>query len=1559
MGLTYQWQVSTDSTATVFVDLQDGPLVSGSKTQTLTFNNLTVADNNKKYRVVVGSEDFNVAPIVSDAATLFTAPSITLSTIPDIVTTATTATFSVTGVANTGTISYQWQKRVPCAPTATEPCFINLIDQAGSVSGSLSPNLVLSGLTSSVHNNSQYRVVASAQCCGTTAITQSSNIATLQVATQGQTLFITKDLTDVTIATDKSASLSIEIQTTTTNSAQVPVTFTWQKLVGTTWTGLSNPQPIQNTVINPTLILYKQTLQITGAIDGESYRVIVGDGRTSATSSAAKTKNPATCKGCGGSGTGDPHFYIGNNNSYGFDDNPIVNGHKEIVMLYLRNKKDNTEHILTCKNTGTFGKSSPYNVERTSYIQKKDGQLVGARINDAKADMMGVVMMNASAGRFGFTWTILDPSNISKAQDLDIVIGGAWYWMCKSLIQYLKKNPAFMSLGWPYIGWIHADGIGLGLAPYGLIRENFEIDNLYLNNSGSSNIDGLYLASSKDDKNNIRYNKDNSAYSIIRDRGLWQIKSRILSPIAMTRVSDTKFTISVSNYADAESLSIGLGVGSSAAGVISGNPVISAISYKYPTQARAREDQIPITAEITVTGGQILQAGSVIFGYFVETTNGTNTITLPNLFTASDIYTGQKIIVNGATAANTTISNINGNTITLSSNCTATGRFPLEIIYAESFEDNATSPELSEGWLKNKNIISNIKLLPLLSSPEGLSKISEDISNNPRFWHELSLALSGKPIDGTPINSILSQPQDTASINGTASFTVSAEFANSRYQWQKSVDNGVSWTDIAGATSATLVVNTIRSDNGTLFRAKVDNLLTSNSAKLSVPSTLKIQQEPSNTSAVNLQAAFGIIASGVQPITYQWQKSDDNGINFFNVPNNNLPTLSLSNLKAEDDNDLYRVSVADGAGDSYVSAAYKLSVNPVLSISSQPTNQTASEEETASFSVSGVCNNGPLQYQWEVSTNNGISYSIVQDPSYSGALNLSGLKIYDNNKLYRAKLISDIKNNFIYSSGARLFVPNSITIVSHPSNTVSSSGNATFSISANSSQPPLTYQWQKQIPQSNNWSDISAATGSTINVSGLKLVDDNTKYRVILTDQRGSVYSNEAIVDTTPQLSIVQNISGYTSNDYKLRLTLVASVLTTTLENTPTNLAYSWEKANPGSNLFSPITGIPSDQNYILGDLKVSDSGVRYRAKLTLPGARDLYSNTAQINVPESITVNIKSPSVAKTNYPNTDITLSVDATTKVPPLSYQWQKASTTNAQISYQFPNNDPFYDRVGLLMEMSGVSGTRAFVDSTDKTYIIPYRDDTVYNTSADIKLSNLDFKSAPTSARFNDIYSHLRIFDSGNVLYFGDKNFTIEYWYKPTIYSEMSVVSRRKGNVWPVYGNVGWTLSSTRFRAKIGETWRDDWIDDNANLPNIPVNEWTHVALTRYNNTYRLFRNGAMVGSFFNSSALDETSGPLVIGTSSSVQINGTENNYSLIGFLDNLRITVGLARYTQNFIPDTLIDSEYQATVSSSNFANIPNATGNILRLEGLTSNNNLEKYRVVLTDPVSTVIVEN
>lgn len=1555
MGLTYKWQVSTDNTGTVFSDIPaNSVIVSGVNTNTITFRNLTTEDHRKKYRVVVGSTDFSIPPIVSDAATLFTAPTITLSAISNIAITGSQAVFSVSGVSNTGVISYQWQKRISCAAGVAEPCFINLIDQPNSVSGSNTAILTLSNLESSVHNNSQYRVIASAQCCGTTPITQSSNIATLQVATPGQTLFITKDLTDATIATDRSSIFDIEIQTTTTNSAPVPVTFAWQKLVASNWTTLVNTQPIQNTVISPTLILYKQILQVPSSVDGESYRVIVSDGRTSITSSAVKTKNPATCTNCGGSGTGDPHLFMSGTGStrYGFDDNPIMNGHKEIIMIYIKNKKDNVEHILTTKNSGAFGTRSPYNVGSTTYTQIKDGKVISSTTN-TKMNIMDIVRVQATKASFNFSFSILEPHNIHKIQDLDIVIGGAWYWMFKSLIRYLKKDPAFMKLGWPHIGWIHADGISLGLAPYGLIREDFEIDNLRVS-GGPAHINGLYIAFSNDNKNNINYNKDNSAYSIIRNNNLWEIKTRSLSPVAITRISETKFSLNISGgnrdnpfqYNEAESLAVGLGVGSSDNTVLSGNPIISSIVYNNNSIGRAQE---AISAEITIQGGQILKNGSVSFGYFVNTTNNTNTIILPSIFTTDDIYVGQKLNIPGS-LVNAKVTNINGSTITVDKNCTATGRFPLEIVYAISNDTTVNDPSNVAAWYKNEEQIHGMTVSKSLSSPEGLARITEDINQNPLFWRDLSLALSGKPLDGTPVNSIISHPKDAVSINGIASFSVSAEFANSKYQWQRSRDNGASWTNIAGATSSTFLTNALRSDNGTLFRVRIDNLLTSNSARLSVPSTLNIQQAPSDTNSVNLQAVFSVVASGVSPLVYKWQKSDDQGVNYVDVNGGNLPSLVLQNLTLADDGDLYRVSVQDGAGDSYVSVPGRLSINPILSITSQPINQIASENETASFSVSGVCNNGSLQYQWQVSTDQGRNYSDYSSLSSTGnILNLSELKIYDDNKTFRAKLVSDLKNNIIYSSGAVLRVPGSISILSQPINTISNSGNASFSISATSSQPPLTYQWQKAEPNTTTYTDIVGATGSLLNIAGLKLSDDNTYYRVALTDQRGTVYSSGVFVDTTPQISIINNISGYNANDYKLNLSIVA----TTTEG---DINYYWEKAEPSTDTFVLMSG--ENSNTISGDLIPANSGIKYRAKVSVSGARDVYSNVATIHVPASISLLSALPISKKIVLPSNDIELSINAETTKPPLQYQWQKSSPIKTNFTYEFTRNDIFYDKTMLFLPMSGASGSKVFIDeSITKTSLALYRNNSVYKL-ADITISTEDFKYGPSSVKFNDQSSYIRVLDDNNNIVFGNKNFTIEYWYKPTAYADMAGISRRTNKNWPEYSNNGWVLSSTRFRAKIGSEWRENWIDDSINLENITINDWHHIALSRNNGTYRLFRNGSLVGSFFSTEPLDESDSHIAIGASSSVDLGSTERSYSLMGYLDNLIVTIGVAKYVNSFLPDANLDNTYDGVSSYSNFTDIPGATNTILILNNLGQNDNLNKYRVKLTDSVSSITVE-
>jgi hypothetical protein len=77
--------------------------------------------------------------------------------------------------------------------------------------------------------------------------------------------------------------------------------------------------------------------------------------------------------------------------------------------------------------------------------------------------------------------------------------------------------------------------------------------------------------------------------------------------------------------------------------------------------------------------------------------------------------------------------------------------------------------------------------------------------------------------------------------------------------------------------------------------------------------------------------------------------------------------------------------------------------------------------------------------------------------------------------------------------------------------------------------------------------------------------------------------------------------------------------------------------------------------------------------------------------------------------------------------------------------------------------------------------------------------------------------------------------------------------------------------------------------------VPTNNWCHLAWTRSGSTVRQFVNGTQQGSNGTSSATFNIS---MIGalTTASFEVNG---------YIDEVRITNGVARYTANFTPPTL------------------------------------------------------
>jgi hypothetical protein len=77
-------------------------------------------------------------------------------------------------------------------------------------------------------------------------------------------------------------------------------------------------------------------------------------------------------------------------------------------------------------------------------------------------------------------------------------------------------------------------------------------------------------------------------------------------------------------------------------------------------------------------------------------------------------------------------------------------------------------------------------------------------------------------------------------------------------------------------------------------------------------------------------------------------------------------------------------------------------------------------------------------------------------------------------------------------------------------------------------------------------------------------------------------------------------------------------------------------------------------------------------------------------------------------------------------------------------------------------------------------------------------------------------------------------------------------------------------------------------------------WTHVALCKSGGSTRLFVNGTQVGSTYTDSVTyTNTVGRPLIGASGE-----TVGQFPLNGYIDDLRITKGYARYTANFTPPT-------------------------------------------------------
>lgn len=221
------------------------------------------------------------------------------------------------------------------------------------------------------------------------------------------------------------------------------------------------------------------------------------------------------------------------------------------------------------------------------------------------------------------------------------------------------------------------------------------------------------------------------------------------------------------------------------------------------------------------------------------------------------------------------------------------------------------------------------------------------------------------------------------------------------YQWQSSTD-GTNFTNISGATDK--VYSTTRPSAKTYYRRRAkatyagadsikNSMYGSNIVSLTPVSTLPplVTTNPTSSSVCeNSQAQFS--ASGQNYNSLQWQESQDNGANWTDLSNTvpysgtTTDTLTINPASTSMNDRLYRLAlISDNCGTVYSdSATLTVITNDAPVISTQPADRIVCIGSTsAQFSVAS--SSTVKSYRWQVSTNNGGSWSDCTGGNYSGA----------------------------------------------------------------------------------------------------------------------------------------------------------------------------------------------------------------------------------------------------------------------------------------------------------------------------------------------------------------------------------------------------------------------------------------------------------------------------------------------------------------------------------------------------------------------------------------------
>lgn len=211
------------------------------------------------------------------------------------------------------------------------------------------------------------------------------------------------------------------------------------------------------------------------------------------------------------------------------------------------------------------------------------------------------------------------------------------------------------------------------------------------------------------------------------------------------------------------------------------------------------------------------------------------------------------------------------------------------------------------------------------------------------------------------------------------------------------------------------------------------------------------------------------------------------------------------------------------------------------------------------------------------------------------------------------------------------------------------------------------------------------------------------------------------------------------------------------------------------------------------------------------------------------------------------------------------------------------DPSFANVSVLLHFDGANGSTTFTDSGPLGLAI--------STIGNAQISTAQSKFGGSSLLLDGAGDRISI-AAGPHFNFGTGAWTIEFWIRTS----------QTDQTWGVMLNR--TLdSATQF------SWGYNFVGSGSMRlverlavkiePTTSMNNgnWNHVAITRSSNTVRMFLNGTQVGTYTTSYIFWDSTTALLLGGF----YTGSFGE-DIDGYVDEFRVTKGVARYTANFTP---------------------------------------------------------